>query len=73
MTAGACQTLPELYLSPNGQDPLKTLDSKVKAALTREYNKGTHKSQGLAHSTVFKVSQTAQAHRQTQHTLGRGP
>lgn len=49
------QTLTELFLSPNGKDPLKDLDSKVKAAFTREYNKTVHMSQGLAHSEAFKV------------------
>lgn len=43
------QTMTELFLPPpDGKDPLKNLDSKVKAALTREYNKVVHKSQAVS-------------------------
>jgi hypothetical protein len=38
------QTMDELCC---GEEPFKKLESGVKAALTREYNKGVHKSQGL--------------------------
>lgn len=42
----------ELYLPPAGKDaekdPFKEVDSKVKGALTREYNKVVHKSQAVS-------------------------
>ena len=38
------------------KDPLKGVESKVKAAFTRKYNSGVHKSQSL-HSTALKANQ----------------
>lgn len=42
-----------------GQDALKSLDSKIKAALTREYNKVAHMSQGI-NQTMYKVKRGRQ-------------
>jgi len=49
----------ELSLSNDGkEDPLKTLDSKVKSALTREYNKVVHKSQAVSRD-LYQVPTTS--------------